>query len=264
MNLIFLDFDETMNSIYFRHVNKAHIRAERNANPNVFKQEYRDSPKHIQKYIELKANEVDLESMGILDLIIQKTKAKIVISSSWRNQAPFESTDKNETIKRFNKMFYILGYSHLEIIGITPDIGFRGAEVAEFLDNFSKTQKVDNYIILDDGADFFIDNLKLMTDNEIIAYANIHNKKGNPVFKTGDEFRVKSKFWSSQHLLRTDPVTGLSRKDALSILEHFSPDELLVHSRQENAPYEVNRGIFNSNSQFAFSDVPANSRVRPK
>lgn len=264
MNLIFLDFDEVMNSIFFRHLNKNYIRAERNANPEIFKSENKNNPKVIDQHIALKAAEIDPEAMSLLSLIVERTNSQVVISSTWRNHAPFSSDSPEETIKRFKTLFEKLGYPDFPVIGFTGYVGFRGYEVAEFLDEYSKTNTVDKYLIIDDGADFFIDDLTVMTDEEIINYAGFHNNSSKPVFSDPDEFRKKSHFWSSQPLLRTSPAFGLSRQDAALAIGHFNPNDLLAEARRDYAPYVPNQGFYNSQEPEVTKAVAQFSKIKPR
>ena len=86
-----------------------------------------------------------------LKQIIKKTKAKIVISSTWRHSGL-------DNMKKMWKFRNLPG----DIIGVTPDLYYRddngrsispkrGDEIQLYLD---KNKDIVNYIILDDDTDF--------------------------------------------------------------------------------------------------------------
>lgn len=91
--------------------------------------------------------------VAALNTLIATTRAKIVISSSWRTEHPYE-----ELCGILHERFGVVG----EIIGQTPDViedaeGFtacRAAEIRAFLDQFEPD--VEGVVILDD-QDIFLD-----------------------------------------------------------------------------------------------------------
>ncbi len=87
--------------------------------------------------------EFDKESVKLLNELIERTKARIVLSSSWRVLFDLE------LLKRWFKHEGVIG----EIIAKTPRIpGYqRGTEIQEWLDKYENI--VDNFIILDDNTD---------------------------------------------------------------------------------------------------------------
>lgn len=95
--------------------------------------------------------EIDPRGLMYLRTLIQETKAKIVISSSWRH---------NMDVKKFTELFKKLGFEE-EIIDITPDFGYdpfmfaypRGCEILAWIRNFEKKDHVESYVILDDDID---------------------------------------------------------------------------------------------------------------
>lgn len=78
------------------------------------------------------------ESISILNEIIYITDAKVVITSTWRNQH-----DLRELILKFG-----LNKFRGEIIDVTRILGSRGEEIQEWLD----THKVDKYVVIDDSV----------------------------------------------------------------------------------------------------------------
>ena len=94
------------------------------------------------------STQIDPDAVKILNELIQKSSAKVVISSSWRlGHSPEEMAEILET-KGF------VG----EVIGETPVMrGFtRGEEIQTFVDNFGEDV---SFVILDDDAED-ITNLK--------------------------------------------------------------------------------------------------------
>lgn len=116
--------------------------------------------------------EFDPRAVERLNRIIEKTEAKIVVSSSWRS---------GETVESLQKLLDSVGVKG-EVIGLTPHLwcqkpypdmdGYRvprGCEIDWWLDNYGDFQrinwseekqieyinkaKVKNYIILDDDSD---------------------------------------------------------------------------------------------------------------
>ena len=87
--------------------------------------------------------------VAALNTLIATTRAKIVISSSWRTEHPYE-----ELCGILHERFEVVG----EIIGQTPDViefpACRAAEIRAFLDQFEPD--VEGLVILDD-QDIFLD-----------------------------------------------------------------------------------------------------------
>tara|TARA_R110000822_G_scaffold11613_4_gene42251 strand:- start:742 stop:1224 length:483 start_codon:yes stop_codon:yes gene_type:complete len=103
-----------------------------------------------------------------LSRIIDETRAKLVISSSWRHMG----------IERLRMMWEYRGYPG-EIIGITPDLYrhidievdrkmVRGDEIQSILD---RQPEIINYVILDDDTDM----LKSQRMNFVQTSANINH-----------------------------------------------------------------------------------------
>ena len=82
------------------------------------------------------------ELVDNLKEIVEKTGAKIVISSTWR------VTHRWQT---FPKMLAIYGFDNAEVIGATPKLPTkRGYEIQQWL---KEHPEVTNYVILDDDND---------------------------------------------------------------------------------------------------------------
>lgn len=165
MKVIFLDIDGVLNSQdwYKR----------RNRHP---------APRTMDQYHE---QEFDPEAVKLLKMIIEKTEAKVVLSSTWRLH-----DDNVKAIKKF------VG---VEILDITPrmprpsgtssEYCERGKEIAEWIEERSKSadvpcELIDRYVIIDDDTDmlpeqaeqfFNTDNrfgLTLPIAKEIVWYLN--------------------------------------------------------------------------------------------
>ena len=93
-------------------------------------------------------NQIDSEAVQRLNVIIEKTKGAIVISSTWR------LSFKNDLPKLQNCMlsYGILG----NVIGATPEKNStrnrRGKEIQAWLDE-NRHLNIDNYVIVDDDRD---------------------------------------------------------------------------------------------------------------
>lgn len=142
MKIIFLDIDGVLNNqLFYTEIDQA----------TRFKQSKEDAP--------LGSCDIDSRCIGLLNHIIDKTGAKVVISSSWRQG------------KTIEELTYILNYCGFigEIIGKTPYLQFksnlenynysvpRGCEIKAWIETNkdilgSKVLKL-KYVILDDDSD---------------------------------------------------------------------------------------------------------------
>lgn len=120
--------------------------------------------------------DIDPKCMEILNTIIKRTGAKIVISSTWR-------FDNN-----CNKKLYYAGLIPQSIIDVTInlchfyDYCVRGNEIFEY----TKKHNITNYIILDDDSDMLfdqkdnfihIDSFVGVTEKNVIEAIKILNKE---------------------------------------------------------------------------------------
>ncbi|MGI6341858.1 MAG: HAD domain-containing protein [Bacteroidales bacterium] len=146
--VIFLDFDGVLNS---------------GDNSHVLNRLAFDNPEIMEPSIE--GFEFDERCVRWLKYIINRTDAKIVISSSWRLDYKLE---KLQTIwKEFNLPGEVIGYtpsntvSFLEEQDLTSDFE-RGKEILSWLTE----NKVDSYCIIDDDFDVLPDQVFVQTDPE--------------------------------------------------------------------------------------------------
>lgn len=95
------------------------------------------------------ADTFDVNCVNRLINIIDKTGAKIVISSSWR-----KLFDKDEIIE------YLKKHGIIGVVGFTPDLKHhRGFEIQAWLDEH---KDIDKFVILDDDDDMFHLSSKLV------------------------------------------------------------------------------------------------------
>lgn len=134
MNLIFLDFDGVLNSERSNLAYQTH-----------------------ERKIGWEPEGLDEIAVRLMRRLAEEADAKVVISSSWRHHFPDE---------QLQKFLIAKGWTSCEIIGHTPTFryrdvygtspGFRGAEVASFLNDFiSKKNELGTWVIIDDSVDFY-------------------------------------------------------------------------------------------------------------
>ena len=87
----------------------------------------------------------DKVALGLVKRAVLVSGAKVVISSTWRRHFTIEEFTKGLGFKVIGKT----GYSYS---------GFRGKEVAEWLEEHAKPE--DRYVIIDDDRDFNSDQLE--------------------------------------------------------------------------------------------------------
>lgn len=185
MNLIFLDFDGVLNFT-------------------------KDEPKE-EFFLERRFH-IDNENLNNLKVLTEKLNASIIISSTWRKDKAFieTRTDAKEIIEKFKELFLTYHWNDAPIIGITPNLsGFRGQEVAVFLDEFNG--KVDNYIILDDDTDFLLTELKNLSPMKLDRLG-IYSE---------EEMLNKSKNWSNQNLYQVNSKKGLTTEDINNLINNI-------------------------------------------
>lgn len=96
-------------------------------------------------------DEINFDNLERLKFIINKTKAKIVISSSLKNSF-FYTGHFN---KHLQSIIERLEQAGIEVIGITPQADTREDEIKLYL---SQHQEIENFCILDD--DYEMESLK--------------------------------------------------------------------------------------------------------
>lgn len=93
--------------------------------------------------------ETSIKQLRWLDETCKNTKAKIVISSTWRSFF---------TIEEWNKVFAWLELDNIDVVGVTGyflDDRIRGHEIKAYLDEHKN--EIEDFIILDDDHDLLPD-----------------------------------------------------------------------------------------------------------
>lgn len=134
MKIIFLDIDGVINSV-------SYIKRMKLIWEDLGPGQGWDNPK----------NQIDPLAVARLNRIIELTKAKIVVSSTWRLFFLRRTQDPVDAMARCLKSYGISGH----VIGVTPE-GFglgrrRGHEIQAWLDHYG--QDVEKFVILDDDSD---------------------------------------------------------------------------------------------------------------
>lgn len=115
-------------------------------------QTYYESRRYKEKTMDQGRFEYDLEEIDgntilYLNDLIEKTKADIVISSTWRSRY---------SVEEFQKFFECKGFKG-KVIGKTPRLGsdcVRGNEILKWIkDNEKDYHAYSNYVIFDDDSD---------------------------------------------------------------------------------------------------------------
>ncbi len=95
--------------------------------------------------------EINPSALDMIKTLVEKTDAKIVISSSWRILY-----NKDE----LNKIFRESGWNNFELFDVTPHRlpgrTIRGDEVNAWLNSFGR-EKIEKFICIDDDSDFYPD-----------------------------------------------------------------------------------------------------------
>ncbi|MCR9263352.1 MAG: HAD domain-containing protein [Flavobacteriaceae bacterium] len=137
MKIIFLDIDGVMNNqLYFKSRHQSMVK-------NETREEYDLSM-------------IDDRCVDLLNHVVEKTEAKIVISSSWR---------LGRTVESLVSLFEAKGFKG-EIIDKTPVLNYkvfsnsvpRGCEIKAWIDMYEKNhdEKIHKYVILDDDSDMLL------------------------------------------------------------------------------------------------------------
>lgn len=119
--------------------------------------------------------------LRLLEEIVIATDARIVVSSTWRNDS-----------SHMKKLLNTLGYRGIKIIGVTENLGksstgdryYRGHEIQKWLNEHSC---IEQYVILDDDSDMLDSQLRnfVQTDGTIgltdtLAYRAIYILNNGP------------------------------------------------------------------------------------
>lgn len=209
MKLIFLDIDGVLNNIL----------------------DHKISHQFLGKASEYKVD-ISQSNFDILKYLTTLTNAHIVISSSWR-KSPFYKNHENEDvpneeieiIKKFKQLFSKFGWDNAPIIGITPSLsGFRGEEVATYLDEISKNYVIEDYIILDDDSDFILQKPQDLSKQFLDRSGINVNKK-------------YSHYWENQRLILINRLVGLSYNDLIEVLKLWAPESDMIKIHESYQPY---------------------------
>ena len=83
-----------------------------------------------------------------LSQVVEKTNAKIVLTSSWRKG--WDSVNPTPQIQKLQEIFKVY---HMEIIGVTPDLKSRKRD--DEINRYLYFNPCDDYIIIDDDKNEF-------------------------------------------------------------------------------------------------------------
>ena len=110
--------------------------------------------KYVNKYYDLFG--VRTHKVKILKRIIDRTGAKIVLSSSWRHgwYSDYDTSDKSNRQTVLHKKFNKYG---IDVVGITPTDTNRREEIYSYIDQHPE---IENYIVIDDETFNFDEELK--------------------------------------------------------------------------------------------------------
>ena len=169
---------------------------------------------------QIDAEKMNRWNINLLRLLVEKTGASIVISSTWRKDP--RHIDKNspdtEKIQVFKNHFSYHGWENAPVIGLTPNLsGFRGEEVAVWLDN----NQVESYVILDDDTDFIFNPEDLPLHRQ--EKCGFIRFEGSRIIKEN-----RPAHWSNQNLVQTSKITGLSYDNVITVLAMWQPEDELV------------------------------------
>ena len=211
MRLIFLDIDGVLNSIVFQEIKKLKKinsldclgKAEKNIDPN---------------------------NLDLLRLLVEQTHSKVVISSTWRKDIFIvgSAQTEEEKVEVFKSLFDQLGWSEAPIVGTTPKLnGFRGYEVATYLEEVNKSVPIEDYLILDDDSDFILGELSEVTPYHLDQMGLLEKEAQDKA----------SHFWHHQKLLLTSKLTGLTYENVITVLKEWEPECAMVKTYTDYVPY---------------------------
>lgn len=167
--------------------------------------------------------EFDPANLNLFRLTVEKTDAKIVISSAWRRSNTFKAPNEEIAIILFKEFFSRYGWNDAPIIGITERLGgFRGAEIATYLDKYP--EKVEDYIIIDDDSDMYIKDINFL--HERVREEILINKEKN-----------LSDNWFNQKLLLVNKVIGFSYQNMIDILQEWKLEDDVLEIHKIYEPY---------------------------
>ncbi len=152
MKIIFLDFDGVLNN-------------------EAWMKQLTEKGRTFRSYSDRDMDELDPARVKMISDLVLETDSHIVISSSWR------------LLNDLEMLNYVLVTNGLDpkaqAIALTPETqkGFRGDEVALWL---AKNPQVVNYVIFDDGIDFYEiqkDRLMLTTWDEGLTEQHVEKAR---------------------------------------------------------------------------------------
>jgi hypothetical protein len=99
---------------------------------------------------------IDPACVARLRALIERTGARLVITSSWRHQM---------SCAEFLRLLELYGSPEAPVVGVTPDLpGPRGGEVRAWLDAHAPHTA---YAVLDDDRDFLEDQVLVQIDADV-------------------------------------------------------------------------------------------------
>lgn len=115
----------------------------------------------------------DFKTVNNLVKLCKKSKARVVISSTWRHNPDL-------LIKLMNHLRDFDEFWNIRVIGATPDLSYdetldqkelRGCEIHKWIaqHDSQNSDKIENYCIIDDDSDFFLSQ----KDHHVLT--NIHH-----------------------------------------------------------------------------------------
>lgn len=146
---------------------------------------------------------LDPIALGIVKRLVEETKAVICLSSTWR---------KFHSLEEIRQIFRDHGYGNAPVLYQTPisDSGFRGEEIAQFLDKYEADHeiRVKSYVIFDDDSDFYTPNkeLPLKIRNLLESGVSMRHRAHQPFVQTSDSFGLTTAcFFAARYILNTLP-----------------------------------------------------------
>lgn len=166
MKIIFLDVDGVLNSdLYFSST------------------EYRSATEGMTPTQVLKEAihlHINPESIGKLNVLVEKTGAIVVLSSDWRKS--FSLDEINTILKSRGATFKVMDYTPTITGGWGASIP-RGVEIQVHLD--SLTEPVENFVIFDDNDDMLRLREKLVLTNSRIGLTDKNIQKALQILNKG-------------------------------------------------------------------------------
>jgi hypothetical protein len=177
---------------------------------------------------------LDPHCVDLLHIFINNTNSKIVLTSTWRKDPKFffNNETEEEKIKIIKSWFKKFGWKDFPLIGLTPNLsGFRGEEVATYLDN--SKEEIDDYIILDDSDDF-IQSFNTIPIHTLDKIGLIDEKERN----------MKSQYWQNQKLYLVNKETGLTYNDLIQLLKLWEPNNRILIDHKDSAKEQKRLGKY--------------------